>query len=356
MTTPNSANPAWRIWASERLGVPAEASATDAGIAFLGSLEAADFAPPADLRIALKLRNTEERPGPQQALTAFEKHQAQTLRALVEDFAKRYWSVPPAERQAEHARLVAAAHDAPIVRLRLEGLREALTVEKMTVCDDNPARVLAKKIQDDFVLPPFERAVRQQQLLDALQSDPDGAIALQGVVDDYAEIARLAGRLEPRILQHGAKRNYLELRKSKLFTSSQATMYQQAASAEGQSRPYQSSLQIGFVILGIAFGIFRVISSSGSHHPPVRYDFTPPTTFNPLQNLQLKIVTHKDGTIAVEAFDKEGKQVQVGEATKRLLGSKELLESKLLKNPDADAAKKKAASRQDSTPVEPRIP
>lgn len=304
----------------------------------------------------MKLRSAGDGAGEQhgRALAIFRKSQAQALRNEVEQFAQRYWSLPPAKRQAEHARLLSAAEQAPMARLRLEGLREGLIVDAVVVNDDNPASRLASKVQENYALEPQQRALRRHELIDSLRSDPDGSIALVGLLEDFPEEARLAGGLGPQILDQGIKRNYLDLRKAKLFTSLQQAVEHHTGSSGEQRGFYRTPIQIGFVVLGIVFGIVQVVSNQ--HKAPTLYSPPQLSPINPFQGLHLEIVIHGDGTKSVEAFDQDGNHVAVGEATKRLMGSKELLSSELQKNPNDAAAKKKTAIRRNPDQSAPRIP
>ena len=81
----------------------------------------------------------------------------------------------PAERQQLHQRLLSAAQEAPLARLRLEGLREGLTIEAITATEDDPTRELARRVQELYVLGPLDRAVRRQELAASLGTESAAA-------------------------------------------------------------------------------------------------------------------------------------------------------------------------------------
>ena len=205
MTLPTSDFPAWHVWASEVLGVAPEAAVPEARSAFLAKLEAANFAPQDDLRLAHLLRSKEfESTRLNRALAAFQRSRVQALHARVEQFAERYWSLEPISRQEEHRRLVMAAEEVPLAKLRLEKLRDGLTVEAVGKDAGDAVLVLAKQIQDLYVLNPLERAVQIQKIVHPV-GVREGANEFKVLFQSYPEIGKLAGNIKSQMVVDGGK-------------------------------------------------------------------------------------------------------------------------------------------------------
>jgi hypothetical protein len=190
---------AWRKWAAERLGVSADASAQEARSAFFAALPESEFIPTAEMRSALQLRlaNDRQQEPARRALAAFRKCQVQALYESIEKFARAYWSLEPARRQEVHARLLSGARSLPLAKLRLASLSEGLAVDAVTGADDDPTRALAVRVQELYVLPPIDRAVRRRELGNSLCTDSGGSIAFQLLQKDFPEMARLEKALNP---------------------------------------------------------------------------------------------------------------------------------------------------------------
>ena len=120
-------SPAWQAWVAGQLAVPAGAGLPATRQAILARLEDADLAPSEQLLAAVRLGLAGQEAGgaPARAIATFAKAHREALAEAVEEFARNYWSLAPAAREAAHAELLAAAASAPLIRLRLEGLRAA---------------------------------------------------------------------------------------------------------------------------------------------------------------------------------------------------------------------------------------
>src|SRR5262245_18695075 len=106
-----------RSRAAEVLGVPGDAAADAVAAAFLAGLPAAGLVPPGSTVAALNTLADAALPADGQA----------DLRAEVEDFARRYWSLSPAGRSAAWQALINRCPDEPTAA-RLLSLRAELYV------------------------------------------------------------------------------------------------------------------------------------------------------------------------------------------------------------------------------------
>jgi hypothetical protein len=308
MTSQSSERTPWREWASEQLGVSTEAADADAGIAFLGALESCDFTPPKELTAALTLRSASDQVGEQhgRALAIFRKSQAKALRDSVEQFAQRYWSFSPAVRQAEHARLVAAAQESPMARHRLEGLRGGLEMDAIDVGANDPVRALAREIQEIYVLAPGERAVRHHKLVDSLRSQSEESNPLALLDEKHPAIAKLEE--SPLLFNASLRRDYESLRQCRLFA-----FFQGETVFHGEDPEPEDSNRAGartrLIIYGIFFGLtLLALSINGiAHVSSPQPATTLPTLPEPLKNVQLRMVKQPDGSWVLQSVDKDGK-------------------------------------------------
>ena len=86
-------------------------------------------------------------------------------RTAVEEFARTFWSLPPADRHARWKELSERC-EGPAAAARLLHLADGLAVVPAELADPD-ARVIAELVRDTFVLPPRDRAVvRARWLLD----------------------------------------------------------------------------------------------------------------------------------------------------------------------------------------------
>lgn len=135
--------------AADVLGAPVGASAAEVAAAFLGGLPAVGFVPTAARVAALNTL----------AGTNAPEGDGSGLSAEVEEFARRFWSLAPAERGTVWARLSRRAEGGPSAA-RLLDLRAGLDVPADPVSDPT-AEEVAALARELFVLPPGARAVRR---------------------------------------------------------------------------------------------------------------------------------------------------------------------------------------------------
>ena len=197
----------WQGWVAEQLGLPAEATDVEMRAAILAKLNAVEFLPSDQLRAALRLGLAGLQPGdpPRRAMATFARMRRQATAEAVEEFAQRYWSLSPEARRQTHAQLLARAASIPLIRVRLEGLREGLQARTITAPERRPADVLGVMVQECYVLPPMDRAVRRQELIAFVCSDGGGACALEELETVYPHLAQLEPKLTARALLPPAK-------------------------------------------------------------------------------------------------------------------------------------------------------
>jgi hypothetical protein len=318
MTNPTAEMPAWHSWAWKQLGAPPEASNGEANLAAFAVLEKSDFEPPSELRPALQLKQTLDNPAtpPERALVAFQKSNVQALRESIEKFAENYWSMAPAGRQEMHQRLVAEAKDVPLANLRLEGLREGLTIEAISETEDDPTRELARKVQDLYVLGPLERAVRRHELAASLRNQAGGTVALQLLPEDFPDTARLDRSLNSRIVELPRK-----LKPTLKHLEEPAPVNPARSNNSGNSWwsgiPWNGG-RIGWTMAILVISTVVRMCAMPSSQPARSYALKVPGNQG-LQDLHLETVTNPDGTQSREAVNKNGEVVPLSPELKNWL-------------------------------------
>jgi hypothetical protein len=141
------------------LGLPPDARAADAAGAFLAALPRAEFVPGGDAVAALNVLARVSAPRDADG----ETEPGLTLADEVEDFARRFWSLAPAERLAEWVALGERAPD-EAVTARLLALQPGLEVATHVLSDPDSEEV-AVFARELFLLQPRGRAVRRNEWL-----------------------------------------------------------------------------------------------------------------------------------------------------------------------------------------------
>jgi hypothetical protein len=322
MSNLTSEFPAWQRWAWNQLEAPPEASSAEANLAAFAVLEKSDFEPPGDLRPALQLKRAldDSSSPPGRALAAFQKSNLQALCESIEKFAQNYWSMAPADRQEVHQRLFAEAKDVPLATLRLEGLREGLTMEAITGTEDDPTSELARSVQDLYVLAPLERAVRRHELAASLRNQPSGTVALQLLPEDFPETARLDRSLNSRIVEPPRK---LELTLSHL--EEPVPVNPARSNKSGNSWWSEINVSGGRVAWIAIFAVttFVKMCAMPGYQPPRPPNNQLPAGYETTRDLHLETVTNPDGTQSREAVDKNGKVVPLSPELKNLMELRE---------------------------------
>ena len=312
----------YQKWAAEKLGVPPDSEPAETARAFLKMLEQSDLACSREVFVAYACKAGLEQSIHQRdwAERIRGRDRERTLLTMIEDFARRYWALPPADRRLEFEKLNVVAASAPRALLRLEQLRDGLDVAGVREGDQG-LMGLVKAVQEIYVARPGERALRRQALAASLRSQNDGAVQLRLMLRKHPEIASLETDLTPRVILDAAARDYTNLANSKLLSES---LPEPKLGAE--YRKPSLTEKLFWVLLALVGGLFGVVLEFKKEIAHPRPKFAPNDPVRSWNDFQLKLVTKPDGTRAVEAFDKAGKPVFVGEAFKRLMGSKEMLE------------------------------
>ena len=326
MTSPNTQSAAWHAWATERLGVPADASITDARLAFLATLETSDLVSSTELRTALQLREACDKlkglPG--RALIEFRKSQTKELRRAVEAFAQRYWSVAPAQRRVEYAQLFAQASRIPLVGARLKSLCEGLAIEAVPDGAGDAVQDLARQIQEMYVLRSLDRAVRRHELAESLCCR-EGETNLERVYQEYLNTAHLEPDLWRRTTEISESRA-AEAEVSADAVAKSRTRSAIPVDAQPNSQPQvgNAGKWIGGIILLICSFMCVLFTLQEDTKP--RLPRSSGGQVYSADDLRLKIIhVPGDESPKVVAVDKNGKVVPVGMATMKLLGMDKLL-------------------------------
>ena len=177
-----------------------------------------------------------------------------------------------------------------------------------------------KAVQESYVAPPVERALRRQALAASLRSQDDGYALLQLMLRKHPKIASLESDLTPTVILNGAARSFAQMAHCKLLGGS-------PGAEQGMPNLTVKLNWIMWIPIWFLIAIGVLITTYQAQPRP---KFAPNDPIRPWSDFQLKLVTKSDGTTAVEAFDKSGKPLVVGEATMRIMGSKELLKKDAL--------------------------
>jgi hypothetical protein len=177
-----------RTAAAAALGVPPDATPAAAAGAFLGSLPGDEFVPSPERVAAVNAL----------ALAAAPVDPDADLgpAAAVEDFAQRFWALPPAERREEWAALGAGVRPGPVAE-RLAALRAGLDVTADPV-PDAAAEEVAGVARELFVLPPRARAVRRNEWLVANAARHAELVRGAGAL---GHLAPAVARLDPQLMR-----------------------------------------------------------------------------------------------------------------------------------------------------------
>ena len=139
------------------LGLAPDATPADAGRAFLAALPATGFAPCGDRVMSLNVLTGNSLPTDPDTDT--------DLRAEVDDFAHRFWTLTPAERAAEGEALQhRVPHGATGATERLATILAGVDISTEPLTDST-AQEVAVLVRELFVLPPRERAIRRNEWL-----------------------------------------------------------------------------------------------------------------------------------------------------------------------------------------------
>lgn len=161
--------PAWRRpWAAEQLGVEPDATADAVRAAFLSRVADAGFTPPPAPRLALEIF-TGRRPWHPECTGAEQPaiiEAEASLRATIESFAAKYWSLSLVERRQQWLKLWEACSWSGALRQRLRGLQAGLDVVPPTQ-DAPEIAELVQHVRELYVLTPTARGERRREILRA---------------------------------------------------------------------------------------------------------------------------------------------------------------------------------------------
>lgn len=134
--------------------MPAPSSNAEVPIALLRSLPGVGFVPP-------------------ERGTASPSAETLVLRAAVDDFARRFWELAPADRRAEWSALSARTRDDPRCYVRLNRLEPHLDLAGGPADDaPQPARAIESALRTLATLAPPDQAVRRAEFVRTLSPPP----------------------------------------------------------------------------------------------------------------------------------------------------------------------------------------
>ena len=258
----------WQDWSTGRLGVGSDAPAQELQAAILARLEDDELAPAGQENAAIRLglAKLQSSDPPPRVLREFARAQRQVLAEEVEEFARQYWSLAPGNRQHKHAQLWTAAASAPLIRLRLDSLRDGLRAIAVTPVDANPIDELAVKVQDCYVLPALARAVRRHELAESIRSAEDESYSLLRLEEDYPHLRRLEPHLNIEAVARPVRNNLVGLRR----------LHEVKPSPQNESTGWGGGRTLWLAIVVVS-GLIRLGSSISSHsgytpvpHEPLR--------------------------------------------------------------------------------------
>jgi len=269
---------------------------------FLRNLPAADFCPPEGHVAALGLPATAD------ALT----RRAEDTRCAVDDFADRYWSLDPDDRQAEWKRLSTRPADAPTMAF-LTHLKGGLAVGPAPATPDDPALTdLGAITRELFTLRPRPRSARRVAWLDTREASVNWPEAIGRLWATDSAAAELDPPLVSFLDDESAPPTSVgPLRGNSIYSSTYGRAESVDSRSPGQDSyrprprvresdsesssggsPWVGRLGIGGavaivivvirVVVGCAGGLNKSPSNSPSYTPSYTPSYVAPPTFNTL--------------------------------------------------------------------------
>jgi len=218
-------------WAARTLGVaPSDSSAARA--AFLQCLLAAGFVPPPEWVTAIRTITgapVAENEGIVAEPAQFHDGEQQ-LRAEIDEFARRFWTLSPGDRRAEWQTFLGRCDGYPALAARVRRLEPGLDVAAVPSTETTDVAELAREVQELFVLGPAERAARRRELLDdRLQRFAEAEAAARRLRKQRPNVAALEPVYVKRLANYAAlfwriemTRRNVRLRRYKLFADAPA--------------------------------------------------------------------------------------------------------------------------------------
>lgn len=203
--------PTRRDLAAELLGLPLDADAHAARVAFARQLTEANGHPSALLDEAFRALTETAAACPE-----LDRLWHEQLRQRVRAFASDYWNMPPAERRQRWEELRPASLVAPEVAKYLAHLRAGLDWDPANAPKEPLAELMCRNVCEVYVLPPGARAIRLDEVLVFCGGEPQPwSTAVRQLRRDYPELAKLApevldaqrvGRQRTKALRHAKRR------------------------------------------------------------------------------------------------------------------------------------------------------
>jgi hypothetical protein len=257
-------------WARRQLGVPLEATPTQARPAVLRALADGEFVPPPEWQEAVEVLYRPSRAPAARGRAAVDEEAR--LRPEVETFATEYFKLaPPARRERWHA-LAVQCRPFPRLAARLEVLVPGLEIDLVAfLAREKKFDELAQQVTTLFLLRPPERAARRQALLAAWG---DRQFKLEGTARRLQKRFPALAALEPDLAGHLTACRTAEklLRKS--------------AKQQASARPKSRASVGGGSVVGIWFLILLFTRFLGGLTPHSSVPQTPSYTAPPVPVLK----------------------------------------------------------------------
>ncbi|HET6881492.1 MAG TPA: hypothetical protein VFI31_15120 [Pirellulales bacterium] len=268
MTTGTSPKPpaAWRRWALAELDLQPGMSNDEARRILFTRLSDLDFMPPGGWDNALRVAGIAPcgaaLDGP--VFVPAQRAAEESLRAEVESFAARFFSLPPDSRAAQYQELVKQSAGMPAVAARLEGLWPALELPCEVPAVESPeAADLLDQARRLFLLPRQERASRRLTFLQQCRMNlPQWQRAATTAQTKFARYAALEPALFRELATSGNREKQREKIARQRRRSVRKTRTSQSVVRTTQKAPWWIWI---LVVVGLN-GIRAAIGPSSNSH------------------------------------------------------------------------------------------
>jgi hypothetical protein len=258
-----------RARAANLLGVPPEASPSEARRAFLQRLGRIEFVPPAEWCAGLNGLDGSARAGGFRCALEVTAHSCDdTLRADLQAFISDFWQMSPGSRTDRWTALYDRSRNRPAIRIHVDQLAAGLEIESREFAELNGvSSLLAAIIRDTFPLSPLARAAERNARVATLEGFAGWRITVRAFRTSYPRLAALDADLLRRLEEISRADEQ----------PAPARPYQPTTTGKNESKTWWPTYLIFFV----AIGIFRAAFSSSSTSSSSRYESPPYGSYQP---------------------------------------------------------------------------
>lgn len=269
-----------RAWAAKQLGLRADAAPAEARAALLERLPEEDFVPPPELPEAVAVLCERRFASASRApvYAQFLLDQEEDLRAEVEDFAARFFEIPLTQRRSQWQELTTRCQTSLRLRARLSALAPGLAIDPARISSEDPlVQKLGEQVCGLFLLRPAERATQRLDLLRPIQSDvttwQNAARRLQKA---YPQVAALQAEFVSELASREWTQKLLAKRRRRPLRLQQGVPALRPGGTRSLPVNGTFSWRIAAFLVGLALGLIRLTSGSGSHSTDAPYSPPPP--------------------------------------------------------------------------------